>query len=223
MDTANNPKILLAEKCARELKNILMNTKHVSREASKISIDVEKKMIEIKYSYLDVESMGEMLQSLRESMLKLLDSLGGKEWAKKAKKEGIGEVKIAKIRFCMNILYNLESRLRLPDDPAYAVDIRVGKVESVWKHPNGEKLKVCNVNVGRLITVITNDLSVKEGEKIGVALLPPQDIRGIVSEGMFIGSGDGVTRKEGEIGNIPQLTTEEINAVRKEVLRYIRD
>ncbi len=222
MDTSSNPKILMAERCAKELKNMLMNSKGVGKEPPKIAAEVEKKIVALKYSYLDLESMQPMLQELKSLMLNLLNSLGGNEWSRKAKSMGMEEARIAQIRFCMNIIYNLDTRLRLPDDPAYAVDIRLGEVESVWKHPNAEHLKVCNVNVGRLITVVTNDLSVKEGEKIPVALLPPVELRGIVSEGMFVGAGEGVSRKEGNVGELPRLSEEELNSVRKEVMRYLR-
>ncbi len=221
MDTASNPKILTAEKCARDLRNLLINTRGVGKEPPKIAAEVEKKLMALKYSYLDIESLKPMLEELKEEMQKLLNSLGGADWAKRAKAAGMEELTIARIKFCMNIIYNLDHRLRLPDEPAYAVDIRLGEVESVWKHPNAENLKVCNVNVGRLITVVTNDMSVREGDKIPVALLPPVELRGIVSEGMFIGAGEGVSRKEGIIGELPHLTEEELNSVRKEVLKYL--
>ena len=222
MDTSTNPKILIVEKCARKLKNLLLNTKGFGREPGRIATEIEKKVITVKYSYLDYRSLKPMLEELKSLLAELLKLLGGKEWVKLSKNRGVDEERIAKIRFCLNIIYNLDSRLRLPDDLAYAVDIRLGRVESVWKHPNADNLKVCNVNVGRLITVVTNDLTVKEGDRIGVALLPPANLRGIVSEGMFIGSGEGVTRKEGEIGEIPVLTGEELKSVRREVLNFLR-
>lgn len=221
MDTSSDPRIVMAEKCSRELKNILLNSKGVGKEPPKIAEEIEKKIIALKYSYLDLESMKPMLEEIKSEMVKLLELLGGKEWTKKVKTRGMDEEKIARIKFCMNIIYNLDSRLKLPPDPAYAVDIRLGKVESVWKHPNADNLKVCNVNVGRIITVVTNEQSVKEGDKIPVALLPPVELRGVVSEGMFIFSMQDRIRK-GEIGNLPHLSEEEKNSVRKEVMKYLR-
>ena len=45
------------------------------------------------------------------------------------------------------------------------IDIRVGEVMSVTKHPKADSLMICNVNLGkRAITVVTNDLNVKEEE-----------------------------------------------------------
>ena len=222
MDTASDPRILMAEKCSRELKNLLLNSKGVGKEPPRIAEETEKKIIALKYSYLDLESMKPILEEIKSEMVKLLELLGGKEWTKKVKTRGMDEEKIARIKFCMNIIYNLDSRLKLPPDPAYAVDIRVGEVESVWKHPNADNLKVCNVNVGRIITVVTNEPSVKEGDKIPVALLPPVELRGVVSEGMFIFSMQDGSRKEGRIGNLPCLSEEEKNCVRKEVMKYLR-
>ena len=45
---------------------------------------------------------------------------------------------------------------------------------------------ICNVNLGkRALKVVTNDLTVKEGNRVGVSLLPPATFMDIVSEGMF--------------------------------------
>ena len=53
--------------------------------------------------------------------------------------------------------------------------------------------------------MITNDLTVKEGNRVAVALLPPANFRGIISEGMFLGAGEGVLKDvKGEIGGLPK-------------------
>ena len=40
----------------------------------------------------------------------------------------------------------------------------------VTKHPNADSFMICNVNLGkRAITVVTNDLNVKEGNSVGVS------------------------------------------------------
>ncbi len=222
MNTAEDSRILMAERCAEEMKNIFRNTKHMPKEAVNIITEAEKKILEIKYSYAELDDLTEYFEELKSIMKELLDALGGTEWSRTMRSKGVDAEKIAKVKFGMNIIYNLDSRLRLPSDPAYAVDIRLGRVESVRRHPNADRLKICNVNVGKMITVITNDLTVKEGDMIPVAMLPPADIRGVVSEGMFVGAGEGVSRKNGKIGELPSLTDEELNSVRKEVLKYLR-
>ncbi len=222
MDTASDTRILMAERCVKDMRNMLSSMKGVPKDAPKIVGSMEAKLMEIKYSYAEVDEMKGMLEELNSLLMHLYQILGGEEWARKLRSVGVDEERIARIKFCMNIIYNLGPRLKLPGDAAYAVDVRIGEVESVIKHPNADKLKVCNVNVGKMITVVTNDMSVKAGDRIAVALLPPAELRGVVSEGMFVGAGEGVSRKEGEIGSIPELSEEEKNSIRKEVFRYIR-
>ncbi|KZX16558.1 hypothetical protein MBCUT_07120 [Methanobrevibacter cuticularis] len=45
---------------------------------------------------------------------------------------------------------------------------------------------ISNVNlVKRAINVVINDLTVKEGNNVAIAMLPPETFEGLVSEGMF--------------------------------------
>ena len=95
---------------------------------------------------------------------------------------------------------------------------------SVTKHPRNDKLLICNVNLGkRAITVLTNDLTVKDDNKVGVSLLPPQSFSNIVSEGMFLGI-DGVIVKdvEGELGQMPKIPLEALNETRNLVENYLK-
>ncbi len=218
MDTANNPKILMAERCTKDMKNLFNNMRGVGKEASKIMNDIERKILEIKYSYAEIDALSPMLKEIESKILELYNILGGKEWVSRLKRVNIDEGRIARVKFCMNILYNLSSRLKLSDDPAYAVDIRIGEIDSVMKHPKADKLKICNVNVGRVITVVTNIQNVKEREKLPVALLPPAEFFGIVSEGMFLSHN----LKEGAPGELPKLGEEELNNARKEVLKHLK-
>jgi phenylalanyl-tRNA synthetase beta chain len=74
--------------------------------------------------------------------------------------------------------------------------IVVGKIERVVKHPNAEKLVVCEVNLGNEHrTILTADVTVQSGKYVYVALegaklangveIQKKDMRGIVSEGML--------------------------------------
>ena len=126
----------------------------------------------------------------------------------------------------MDTIIGLKDRLALGpiNDPIIGVDIRVGEVMSVTKHPRNDKLLICNVNLGkRAITVLTNDLTVKDDNKVGVSLLPPQSFSDIVSEGMFLGI-DGVIVKdvEGELGQMPKIPLEALNETRNLVENYLK-
>ena len=92
--------------------------------------------------------------------------------------------------FFLNTIGNLKKRLMLGKiaDPVIGVDILAGEVMSVGGHPGADKLQVCNVNIGgRALKVVTNDPDVREGDRVAVTLLPPENFMGITSEGMFLG------------------------------------
>ena len=216
MDTANDPRVIMAERCIKDMEKYIGNLRDVKK--SGILKDLSAKILEMKYSYGEVDDLKPYLNEIKGMCVKILEILGGDKWASKLKAMKLSDMAIASVKFCLNILYNLEARLKLPAEPEYAVDVRVGEVESVMKHPRAEKLRICNVNVGKVITVVTNIADVKEGEKLPVALLPPAEFFGVVSEGMFLSHN----LKEGKPGELPELTDEERNNARKEVLKYLR-
>ncbi len=74
----------------------------------------------------------------------------------------------------------------------------VGQILSVEQHPNADKLKVCQVNVGdRIVQIVTNAKHLQAGDKVPVSLdgavlhdgthIKPGELRGVRSEGMFCG------------------------------------
>ncbi len=78
----------------------------------------------------------------------------------------------------------------------YLRNVRVGRVATVKAHPNADRLKVCDVDIGeRTLTVVCGAPNVKEGMFAPIALpgtrfpndkvLEKGTIRGIVSEGML--------------------------------------
>ncbi len=216
MDTASDARILMAERCVRDVEKYIGNMRDVKK--SGILKELEAKIMELKYSYGELEDLKTILEDIKKFCVDIVNILGGNEWVARLKGMKFSALSIAHIKFCLNILYNLENRLKLPPKPEYAVDIRIGEVESVMKHPNAGKLRICNVNVGKVVTVVTNIESVKEGEKLAVALLPPAEFFGVVSEGMFLSHES----KNGTPGEMPVLTDEERNNARKEVLKYLR-
>lgn len=127
----------------------------------------------------------------------------------------------------MDTIIGLKERLALGpiNDPIMGVDIKVGEVMSVTNHPKNENLMLCNVNLGkRAITVVTNDLNVKDNNKVGVSLLPPQSFGGIVSEGMFLGMDGSILKDvDGELGQMPKgIPMESLNETRNLVENYLK-
>ncbi len=86
-------------------------------------------------------------------------------------------------------------------------NVVVGKIESVEKHPNADRLRVTQINVGtKTIQVVTN-VPVEGGETIAVALdgavlaggheIKRGELRGVLSEGMLCGLEEvGITEDD---------------------------
>lgn len=239
-DTSKDYRLLVAEKAAELFLKTIEGAKFKGKWDKKKAIKLAKEMIPelqaLRYSYLEPQELIEtpQMKELKEKALGIVEALGGEDWyvkflelADKSEREKVEE-SIAKVRFFLNTILNLDERLALGkiNDPVIAVDIKVGEVMSAGKHPNADKLLVCNVNIGdRAITVVTNDLSVKEGHRVAVALLPPANFRGITSEGMFLGAEEGVLKDvKGEIGGLPKgIPLEALKETRNLVESFLKN
>jgi predicted RNA-binding protein with EMAP domain len=219
-DTSKDYRLSVAEKSVELFLKTIEGAKFKGKWDKKKAIQLAKEMIPeiqaMRYSYVEPNELVEtpQMKALKEKAAGIIEALGGEDWhhkflslADKNEREKVEEA-VAKIKFFLNTILNLDKRLALGkiNDPVIAVDIKVGEVMSVAKHPNADRLLVTNVNIGdRAITVVTNDLTVKEGNRVAVALLPPANFRGIVSEGMFLGAGEGVLKDvKGEVGGLPK-------------------
>jgi predicted RNA-binding protein with EMAP domain len=187
------------------------------------------------YSYLEGDELVNSpdVATLNEKALNIIECLGGSDWNKKflsnAPKEDREKTQenIAKVRFFLDTIIGLKDRLALGaiNDPIMGVDIKVGEVMSVTKHPKNDNLMLCNVNLGkRAITVVTNDMNVKDDNKVGVSLLPPQSFSDIVSEGMFLGMNGSILKDvDGELGAMPKgIPMESLNETRNLVENYLK-
>ena len=95
---------------------------------------------------------------------------------------------------------------------------------SVSKHPKADSLMICNVNLGkRALKVVTNDLAVKEGNRVGVSLLPPATFMDIVSEGMFLGMNGSILKEvNGELGQMPNgIPMESLNETKNMITNFL--
>jgi phenylalanyl-tRNA synthetase beta chain len=70
-----------------------------------------------------------------------------------------------------------------------------GKVLKVENHPQKQELKVCKVDVGDVVQVVTRDQGIKEGDgvlvglpgaRVGDRVISKRDFFGVVSEGMLL-------------------------------------
>ncbi|AEC52080.1 hypothetical protein PNA2_1164 [Pyrococcus sp. NA2] len=238
-DTSKDYRLLVAEKSVELFLRTIEGAKFRGQWDKKRAVQLAKEMLPdiqaLRYSYVDPEELVEMpqMKSLKEKAQEIIEALGGEDWhrkflaqAGKDEREKVEE-QVAKIKFFLNTILGLDRRLKLGkiNDPVIGVDIVVGEVMSVGKHPRADKLLVTNVNIGeRAITVVTNDLSVKEGNRVAVALLPPRVFFGVVSEGMFLGAEEGVLKDvKGEIGGLPKgIPLEALNETRNMVEAFLK-
>ncbi|MDK2869991.1 MAG: uncharacterized protein PWP39_1226 [Pyrococcus sp.] len=238
-DTSKDYRLLVAEKAVELFLRTIEGAKFRGQWDKKKAVQLAKEMIPdiqaLRYSYIDPEELVDtpQMKSLKEKAQGIIEALGGEDWhhkflsqATKEEREKVEE-QVAKIKFFLNTILGLDRRLKLGkiNDPVIAVDIIVGEVMSVGKHPNADRLLVTNVNIGsKAITVVTNDLTVKEGNRVAVALLPPRNFFGIVSEGMFLGAGEGVLKDvKGEIGGLPKgIPLEALKETRNAVEAFLK-
>ena len=238
-DTSKDYRLLVAEKSVELFLKTIEGARFKGRWDKKNAIRLAKEMIPelqaMRYSYVEPGLLVEspQMKALKEKAEGIIEALGGNEWHHRflelASREERGKVEeaVAKVRFFLNTIMNLDKRLALGkiNDPVIAVDIKVGEIMSVGKHPNADKLLVCNVNIGdRAIMVVTNDLSVKDEDRVAVALLPPTNFRGVTSEGMFLGAGEGILKEvKGEVGGLPKgVPLEAFNETRNFVEAFLK-
>ena len=184
------------------------------------------------FSYMEPAELAvsPQVEDMKEKVKDITDALGGDHWhiqflnlVNKDEKQKLVE-SIAKMKFALNTISTVDERLKLGpiNDPVIGIDIKTGEVVSIQKVDN---LLVCNVNFGnKALTIVTNDLTVKEGNRVGVAVLPPSSFKGVTSEGMFLGAGKGVLKDvQGELGTMPHgIPLNALNETRNLVETFLK-
>ena len=239
-DTSKDYRLKVAEKSIEQFIRVVegsnlrgsWNKKQVRLLAKNMNPDIQT----MYYSYISPQELAEtpQMENLLKSVDEIIENLGGEDYSRKFLSElnkqerDKLDLPLSKMRYFFNTIRGLPDRLRLGeiDDPVIGVDIKVGELVSVSKHPKTDTLMVCNVNLGkRAITVITNDLTVKDNDRVAVALLPPSSFMDIASEGMFLGAGEGILKDvEGELGSLPQhIDVAAFNETRNLVDQFIKE
>jgi hypothetical protein len=239
-DTSKDYRLLVVEKSVELfLKTIeganlkgKWNKKQALQSARKMTSEIQT----LYYSYLSPTEMAETPQMilLEEQGREITEALGGESWhrqfldlASRDEKEKLEEA-LSRIKFFLNTISGLGERLNLGEikDPVIGIDIKKGEILSVSKHPRADQLIVCNVNLQeRAITVVTNDMEVREANQVAVAMLPPEVFMGITSEGMFLGVGGCVLKDvKGDLGKLPQsIPLDALNEARNLVETFLSD
>lgn len=238
-DTSKDYRILVANEAREVYLNLIPTASFRGNWNKKMAIEVAKTMNSdfqsLLYSYLEGDDLPNSpdVAALTGKAEEIIEHLGGADWNKTflngAPKEDREKTieNIAKVRFFLDSILGLKDRLALGPiaDPIMGIDIKVGEIMSVMKHPKADSLMICNVNLGkRAITVVTNDLNVKEGNRVGVSLLPPQTFMDTTSEGMFLGMNGSILKEvEGELGQMPKgIPMESLNETRNLVEAFLK-
>ncbi|KZX17296.1 tRNA-binding protein [Methanobrevibacter filiformis] len=239
-DTDKDYRILIAQK-ALDLYNRTVNSGTLrGRWNKRMAIDTANSMSSdfqsLTYSYLDPADLAKSpeVKSLEDKYQLVIRYLGGDDWNHEflrqtpKNEKHKAEESIAKIRFFLRTISGLKDRLNFGpiNDPIIGIDIIVGEIMSVSKHDKNPNLMICNVNIGKqAIKVVTNDLTVKERDRVGIAMLPPATFTGIASEGMFLGHGEGILKEiKGELGEIPKgIPIESLNESRNLIENFLKN
>jgi predicted RNA-binding protein with EMAP domain len=239
-DTSKDYRLLVAEKSIdlfiRTIQGGNFKGHWRKREVVQIAREMSRELQAVAFSYMEPHDLitSPHIKTLTEKTEKIKEFLGGEGWNKKFLDQATRDEKekleenIAKVRFFLNTFLGLEKRISLGQisDPVMGIDIIVGEIMSVGKHAQASNLLICNVNVGeRAITVVTNDMDVKEGNHVAISMLPPITFMGITSEGMFLGAGEGVIKNvHGDLGYMPHgIPLEALNESRNLVENFLNE
>ncbi|UXD21358.1 tRNA-binding protein [Ignicoccus pacificus DSM 13166] len=182
MPSHEDPRYLLSWWGMEKVERVVRNPgKPIDKgKAQRLLQEMWSELKKLRWSGLPSDMAADMALPLAEKAKEMREVLGLK-----------GEIKDlvkAQASWALWYVQTLPQRLKRKEevDPGEAVDVFSGEIKSVEKHPNADKLKVTRVAIGNLaLTVVTNIEDVKEGQVRAVALLPPADLRGVVSWGMF--------------------------------------
>ena len=239
-DTSKDYRLLVAEKSInlfiRTIQGGNFKGHWRKREVVQIAREMSRELQAVAFSYMEPQDLmaSPHIKTLTEKTEKIKEFLGGEGWNKKFLDQATRDEKekleenIAKVRFFLNTFLGLEKRISLGQisDPVMGIDIIVGEIMSVGKHAQASNLLICNVNIGeRAITVVTNDMDVKEGNHVAISMLPPITFMGITSEGMFLGAGEGVIKNvHGDLGYMPHgIPLEALNESRNLVENFLNE
>lgn len=196
MDTANDPRLAVAEQALEDLKTSFEHghikaqfPRHQAAEAVERGLGALKGL---KYTYTEPDQIVELapFNELMEAVQVVETLLGGPGFEAEIDEQPLA---VAQAAWTIETLRSLEQRIRLTGDGLeLAVDVRPGRVVSISDHPHADNLQVVGVAAGGSVRVVTNDPSVDKDDQVGVAMLPPTELHGIISRGMFLGDTDGV-------------------------------
>ncbi|RLF04537.1 MAG: tRNA-binding protein [Thermoprotei archaeon] len=222
MDTSKDYRIIVAEAALKDLEKIVRNRRlpfPIKRDYVLFLIrDALSKLMAVKYSFLP-ESMlvsSQTLSDFCEVVGKISENLQSKGVEKPDYRY---QYTLSEIRWILRTLTGLKERFKLEGNYVdYSVDVLGAKIMSVSHHDKLERLWVLKGStVDESFIIVTNLPRIKRGEVRAIAVLPPREFEGVISEAMICSN----TLPEGYIGKRPGRTMYNFKEVTNLVEEYL--
>jgi predicted RNA-binding protein with EMAP domain len=207
------PPIVIAELALKILRKTF-STKlgfrpSLSKEKlEKVLGEMESSIMILKYSYLALNELleHEELNNLYSNGLKLSETVKPAHSTPSS-----NQLSLAILKWGILIFQNLTRRINTADSNlGSGVDLKVLHIRNVQK--NDKFLLTRAYDNEKSYTIMTNIMDLRPNRNVGVALLPPREIGGKLSEAMYIGSEE----REEEAGTFlqpNQFDLTEVNAI----------
>jgi len=214
-------RIVLAEGITKFFTDIVINKKiplTINRQKilSRLA-DINSKIMALKWSYIahDQLTHSKGLREIEIYAKEIFDSFPEK-WEERLLTRGLeGKKEIATLVFIRDFFYTMRERLTkgYSDDLTEAIDYYAGEIISIESIDKKNSKCVVTDGHGRY-NVVTNIVGLKKGDLLPIAKLLPRVVHGVFSEGMFMGSGEGLGLTKDDIGKRPNLTDKELGQAR---------
>ena len=223
IDTSKDPRILIAEIAVYRLKDGLTQklpfpVKFNKQKMQEFFKELHSHVQILKWSYQDNLKEQEATHWIVKHISEISDQIGTH-----LKRPGHLTRQLASVRWALNIFLRLPQRFdqpHLPELLGTGVDHVVVVVKSTESLPK-TNLLLCRVSTGEEdFQVITNITSVKRGDVMPLAFVPPAVVGGVVSEAMF----EGTSVPEGlDVGDfIPyQHPVSDVEAILREEIKQL--
>jgi predicted RNA-binding protein with EMAP domain len=222
LDTAKDARVLVLEDALRRLNEVVGNRKlktHIDySKLNELLKTAGSLLYEVKYSYLDSKSLADLeaTSNLVEAISQLSDmidsSVGSQSYSPSSQGEKLA---LAEVAYSVRIVTGFQHRLKEHgEDPGNAVDMLTVEISNISPVQGSENLTECRCSDGsRIWTIVTNLKELKPATKLPVAILPPADMMGVVSEAMFLGGTPlSETVELGPLENPPEAALDQARA-----------
>ncbi len=199
MDTANDFRILLAEKGVEELLRISQSLQVQGRKKFIDALKtVSSEIQNVKYCYLGVDELLEF-----ESFLRVVDTARNLRGMLPDSKD----YNTALADYWLEYLSLLPEMMKRGEIERIGEAIRYFAGEIISR-TEMDGLWLCIFDCGERMEVVTNSEEYKQGKKAVVAYLPPRRFGRVVSRGMFVLQHDRIAKKG-------ELSLADIKSIRK--------